>query len=57
MGHYKNKEEMFNARADRFEEEAKRYAKKGDTEKANWAKKQAKENRKKAKKYKGDDGW
>lgn len=57
MGFFKNKEEMFNHRAERFEREAERYAEKGNSEKASWAKEQQQENLEKAKKYKGQDGW
>lgn len=57
MGFFKNKEDMFNHRAKRFDEEAERYLQRGNTEKASWAKEQAKENRDKANKYKGQNGW
>jgi hypothetical protein len=57
MGFFKNKEDMFNHRAKRFDKEADRYSQRGNTEKASWAKDQAKENRDKANKYKGQNGW
>ena len=40
-----------------MEREADRYSQRGNTEKANWAKDSAKENREKANKYKGQKGW
>lgn len=43
--------------AERFEKEAEQYLKRGNNEKANCAKGQAKENREKAEKYKGQEGW
>lgn len=57
MGFFKNKEHMFTHRAERFDKEAERYSERGNTEKENWAKQQAKENREKADKYKGQEGW
>ncbi|AQQ65188.1 MULTISPECIES: hypothetical protein [Bacillus] len=57
MGFFKDKEEMFNHRADRFSREADQYVREGKTEKAEWAKEQEFENREKADKYKGQDGW
>lgn len=57
MGFFKDKEEMFNHRADRFSREADQYVREGKTEKAEWAKEQEIENREKADKYKGQDGW
>lgn len=48
---------MFNHRANRFEQEADRYSQRGNTKKADWAKKQAEDNREKANQYKGKDGW
>lgn len=48
---------MFNHRADRFEQEADRYAKRSNSEKSAWAKDEAEKNREKAKQYKGEEGW
>lgn len=57
MSFFKNKSEMFGHRSERFEKEADRYDKKGNTEKADWARGQVKENKEKAEKYKGEEGW
>lgn len=57
MGFFKNKEEMFNHRAERFEREAERYAEMGNSDKERWAREQQQENLEKANKYKGQEGW
>lgn len=57
MAVYKNKEEMFKHRAERFKEEVSRYEKRGNLSKAEWAKEQVKHNESQAEKYKGQEGW
>lgn len=57
MGFFKNKEDMFNHRADRFKNDGDEYADKGNSKKAEWCYEQEEENREKAEKYKGQKGW
>lgn len=57
MAFFKNKEDMFNHRADRFKREGKEAERRGNTTKSDWCSQQEKENREKAKKYKGQEGW
>lgn len=48
---------MFKHRSERFEKDAVLYEKRGNREKAEWAKEQSKENLKKAKEHRGEKGW
>lgn len=57
MSFFKDKKEMFSHRAERMEREVERATKKGNSDKADWARGQVKENREKADKYKNDKGW
>ena len=57
MAHYKNKEDMFNPRAEHMDRESDNYAQRGNTEKSEWATEQAEHNRSQAEKYKGEEGW
>lgn len=57
MAFFKNKEDMFNHRADRFKRDGQEAERRGNTTKSDWCLRQEKENREKAKKYKGQEGW